>query len=63
MLFSGRGTTARPPGSSPQGVACRWHAMLAISLGKDAGSGQAGHARIAIAETTRNSFSVAPLAA
>ena len=32
-------------------------------IGKDAAMGQFGHACIASAETSRNSFSVAPLAA
>jgi hypothetical protein len=34
-----------------------------ISLGEDVARGQEGHARIAIAATSRNSFSVAPLTA
>ena len=47
-------------GSAPPGFRASAHSTV---LRKDAAMGQDGHACMASAETSRNSFSVAPLAA
>ena len=44
------------------GVAFEPATAHSTALGKDAAMGQAGHACMASAETSRNSFAVAPLA-